>query len=219
MREYKVGGYGSGLAAVDAVIAGKCGRAFCVVRPPGHHANADRGMGFCIFNNIALAARHAQRRHGIRRVLIVDWDVHHGNGTQALVEDEPSIRFVSMHQWPWYPGTGAADDHGPHRSIWNVPMPAARPRAEYVDALNRAVDAATAGWTPDLMIVSAGFDCLAGDPLGGFTLEIDDLVGLTQSLVQRAESWCGGRVVSSLEGGYAPDRLGAAAVAHLGALR
>ena len=176
-------------------------------------------MGFCLFGNVSVAAHYARTRHLADRVLIVDWDVHHGNGTQALVEDEPSIRFVSMHQWPWYPGTGAADDRGPHRSIWNVPMPGGRPREDYVGALQRGIDAATTGWTPDLVLVSAGFDCLAGDPLGSFTLEIDDLVGLTRFLVERAASWCRGRVVSVLEGGYAPDRLGAAAVAHLGALR
>jgi acetoin utilization deacetylase AcuC-like enzyme len=176
-------------------------------------------MGFCLFNNVAIAARYAQRKFGVERVMIVDWDVHHGNGTQALVENEAAIHFVSMHQWPWYPGTGAADDRGPHRSVWNVPMPAARPRAEYVGALQRAIDSATSGWTPDLVLISAGFDSLAGDPLGGFTLEVEDLVGLTRFLVERATSWCGGRVVSALEGGYAPERLGVAAVAHLGALR
>ena len=176
-------------------------------------------MGFCLFGNVAIAAHYARQRHGANRVLIVDWDVHHGNGTQALVEAEASIHFVSMHQWPWYPGTGAADDRGPHRSVWNVPMPAARPRAEYVGALQSAVDAATKGWTPDLVLISAGFDSLRGDPLGGFTLEIEDMVVLTRFLVERSESWCGGRVVSALEGGYAPERLGPAAVAHLAALR
>ena len=119
---------------------------FSAVRPPGHHALASRGMGFCLFGNVALAAHYARRRHGIARVLIVDWDVHHGNGTQALVEREADIRFVSMHQWPWYPGTGAVEDRGSHRSVWNVPMPAAQPRARYVDAWTRAIDAATDGW-------------------------------------------------------------------------
>jgi acetoin utilization deacetylase AcuC-like enzyme len=211
-------GAGCVLDAVDLAFSERV-RSCCAVRPPGHHAVYDRAMGFCLFGNVAIAAHYARKTHGANRVLIVDWDVHHGNGTQALVEDEPSIRFVSMHQWPWYPGTGAAEDRGPHRSLWNVPMPAGRPRAEYVGALQRATDAATTGWTPDLVLISAGFDSLAGDPLGGFTLEIDDMVALTRFLVERAESWCGGRLVSSLEGGYAPERLGAAAVAHLGALR
>ena len=166
----------------------------------------------------AIGAHYARAKHGLERILIVDWDVHHGNGTQALVEHDPDVRFVSMHQWPWYPGTGAADDRGPHRSVWNVPMAPALPRERYVGALLSAVDAATEGFVPDLVLVSAGFDSLAGDPLGGFTLELDDVDRLTRELVSRAEQWCGGRVVSALEGGYAPERLGAACVAHLKAL-
>ena len=211
-------GAGCVLDGVDMAFDGRAVRSFSAVRPPGHHALAARGMGFCLFGNVAIAAHYARQRHGIERVLIVDWDVHHGNGTQALVERERDIRFVSMHQWPWYPGTGAADDRGPLRSIWNVPMPASQPRERYVEAWTRAIDAATDGWTPDLLLVSAGFDSLAGDPLGAFTLEIDDFVTMTRDLVARAESWCDGRIVSALEGGYAPDRMAAAAVAHLKAL-
>ncbi len=210
---------GAVLDGVDMAFDGRATRTFAAVRPPGHHALRSRGMGFCLFGSVAIAARYARQRHGASRVLIVDWDVHHGNGTQALVQDEPDIRFVSMHQWPWYPGTGPADDRGPHRSVWNVPMPAARPAVEYVDALTRAVDDATAGWLPDLILVSAGFDSLRGDPLGGFTLELEHVEALTRQMVERAESWCGGRLVSALEGGYDPDRLGAACVAHLRALR
>jgi len=206
------------LDAVDIAFDGRAVRSFSAVRPPGHHALSARGMGFCLFGNVALAAHYARRRHGIARVLIADWDVHHGNGTQALVEREPDIRLVSMHQWPWYPGTGAAEDRGPHRSVWNVPMPAGQPRARYVDAWTRAIDAATDGWIPELVLISAGFDSLAGDPLGGFTLEIEDFVGMTRDLVARSEAWCAGRVVSSLEGGYAPDRMAAAAVAHMRAM-
>jgi acetoin utilization deacetylase AcuC-like enzyme len=211
-------GTGAVLDAVDMVIDGRATRAFCAVRPPGHHALRARSMGFCLFGNVGIAAHYARGVHRLGRVLIVDWDVHHGNGTQALVEHEPEIRFVSMHQWPWYPGTGAAEDRGPHGNVFNVPMPAARPRAEYVDALTRAIDRASAGWVPDLVLISAGFDCLRGDPLGGFTLELEDMDGLTRQLVDRAAGWCGGRVVSALEGGYAPERLGAACVAHLRAL-
>ena len=206
------------LDAVDMAFDGRAVRSFSAVRPPGHHALAARGMGFCLFGNVALGAHYARRHHGIARVLIVDWDVHHGNGTQALVEREADIRFVSMHQWPWYPGTGAAEDRGPHRTVWNVPMPAAQPRARYVDAWTRAIDAATKGWIPEIILISAGFDSLAGDPLGGFTLEIEDFVTMTRDLVARADAWCGGRVVSSLEGGYAPERMAAAAVAHMRAL-
>jgi acetoin utilization deacetylase AcuC-like enzyme len=206
------------LDGVDMTFDGRAPRAFCAVRPPGHHAIASRAMGFCLFGNVAIAAHYARQRHGISRVLIVDWDVHHGNGTQALVEQEPDIHFVSMHQWPWYPGTGAAEDRGPHRTVWNIPMPAAQPRARYVDAWTRAIDAATTGWQPDLVLISAGFDSLNGDPLGSFTLEIEDFIGMSRDLVDRANAWCGGRIVSSLEGGYAPERMAAAAVAHMRAL-
>ena len=211
-------GAGCILDAVDRAMTGTNLRSFCAVRPPGHHALRDRGMGFCLFGNVAIASHYARRRYDAERILIIDWDVHHGNGTQALVEDEPDIHFVSMHQWPWYPGTGAADDRGPHRSVWNVPMPPALSPGDYVDALERAIDAATQGFVPDLILISAGFDSLAGDPLGGFTLQIEHFENLTRSIVKRAEAFCGGRVVSSLEGGYAPDRVGAACVAHLDAL-
>jgi acetoin utilization deacetylase AcuC-like enzyme len=175
-------------------------------------------MGFCLFGNVAIGAYYARRRHGADRVLIVDWDVHHGNGTQALVESEKDFRFISMHQWPWYPGTGAAADRGPHRNVWNVPMRASLPPEAYMDALRRAVDEATTGFVPDLVFISAGFDSLKGDPLGGFTLEPDHFATLTTELVARATDWCGGRLVSALEGGYAPDRLGTACVTHMRAL-
>lgn len=211
-------GAGCVLEGVERALDGRNPRSFSAVRPPGHHALRDQAMGFCLFGNVAIAAHHA-RALGARRVLIVDWDVHHGNGTQALVEHEPDIHFVSMHQWPWYPGSGAAADRGPHGTIWNVPMAAGLARETYVNALLGAVDAATTGWTPELVLISAGFDSLAGDPLGGFTLEIDDVHTLTRALVERAERWCGGRVVSALEGGYAPDRLGDAVIAHLESLR
>ncbi len=206
------------LSAVDLSVGGVHPRSFCAVRPPGHHAVHNRAMGFCLFGNVAIAAQYARIKHGLQRILIVDWDVHHGNGTQAVVETDPDIHFVSMHQWPWYPGTGAAEDRGPHGTIWNLPLPPGLPRGEYVETLERGIDAASKGFVPDLILISAGFDSLAGDPLGGFTLEVDDFEALTRSLVDRAESWCGGRIVSALEGGYAPDRVGQAAVRHLGAL-
>ena len=211
-------GAGCVLDAVDLALSGGALRSFCAVRPPGHHALRASGMGFCLFGNVAIAAHYARRTKGLERVLIADWDVHHGNGTQALVEHDENIHFVSMHQWPWYPGTGAADDRGPHNNVWNVPMAAGLTREAYVSAFLTAVDAATVGFTPDLVIISAGFDSLAGDPLGGFTLELDDVARLTREMVSRAEQWCGGRLVSALEGGYAPQRLGEAAVAHMRAL-
>jgi acetoin utilization deacetylase AcuC-like enzyme len=208
-------GAGCVLDAVDLVMTGAVTRAFCAVRPPGHHAVRDRGMGFCLFGNVALGALHAIGRHGAGRVLIVDWDVHHGNGTQALVEHDPRIRFVSIHQWPWYPGTGAATDRGPHGTVWNVPMAAGEPAAAYTTALWSAIDAATHDFTPDLVLVSAGFDSLAGDPLGGFTWSIDDLSAIARGLVERADTWCRGRLVSALEGGYAPELTAQAVLAHL----
>jgi acetoin utilization deacetylase AcuC-like enzyme len=211
-------GAGCVLTAVDRAMEMPDARSFCAVRPPGHHALQSRAMGFCIFGNVAVAAHYARSAHSADRVLIVDWDVHHGNGTQALVEQHPAIHFVSMHQWPWYPGTGPADDRGPHKTIWNVPMPAGLAPDHYVGAFERAIDAATVEFVPDIVLVSAGFDSLAGDPLGGFTFEPGDIAGLTIRLVARAKIWCAGRVVSVLEGGYAPDRLAEGAMAHVAAL-
>lgn len=211
-------GAGSVLDAIDFAFGSGPRRSFCAVRPPGHHALRDRAMGFCLFGNVAIGAHYARAKHAAERVLIVDWDVHHGNGTQALVEHQRNIRFVSMHQWPWYPGTGPAEDRGPHRNVWNVPMPGGLGPDVYVDALRSAIDAATDGFVPDMVLISAGFDSLAGDPLGAFTLECEQIEQLTRHLVERAESWCGGRVVSVLEGGYAPERLGIACVRHMQAL-
>jgi acetoin utilization deacetylase AcuC-like enzyme len=203
------------LDAVDLAINGQIPRSFCAVRPPGHHALHDRAMGFCLFGNVAIGAHYARKTLGCQRVLIADWDVHHGNGTQALVQDDPNIHFCSMHQWPWYPGTGAAEDTGPHRNVWNVPMPGHLPASLYVHTFEQLFDAAIARFVPDLIFISAGFDSLKDDPLGEFTLEPEDIGHLTRFVMDRADSLCGGRVVSVLEGGYAPDRVAEAAVVHL----
>ena len=202
------------LDAVDLACSGEVSRSFCAVRPPGHHALHGMAMGFCLFGNVALAAHYARRTQRLDRVLIVDWDVHHGNGTQALVEQDPGIHFVSMHQWPWYPGTGAAEDRG-RGNVWNIPLPPGLPAERYVSALKGGVDAAVERFTPDLVLISAGFDSLRGDPLGGFTLEMEHVALLTRFLVEGASAWCRGRVVSALEGGYAPQRVGEACVVHL----
>lgn len=211
-------GAGAVLDAIDLAFGDGPKRSFCAVRPPGHHALYSNAMGFCLFGNVAIGAKYARQKHGAERVLILDWDVHHGNGTQALVEAERDIHFLSMHQWPWYPGTGAASDRGPHDNVWNLPMRAGLAPTDYVDAFRRGIDAATVGFTPDLVLISAGFDSMVGDPLGGFTLEYEHFEALTRHIVARAESWCGGRVVSALEGGYAPERLGVACVRHMMAL-
>ena len=202
---------GVALAAVDH--GRRHGAAFGVTRPPGHHALAGRAMGFCFLNNVVLAARHAQRG-GAERVLIVDWDVHHGNGTQALVETDPTVRYVSMHQYPWYPGTGAAGERGVG-NVFNVPRPPGLPRETYVADLLAAVDQACDRWSPDLWLISAGFDCLAGDPLGGFTLEPEDLARWTLAFRERAGT---APVVGVLEGGYRVDRLATGVSAVVSAL-
>jgi acetoin utilization deacetylase AcuC-like enzyme len=212
---------GGAFQAVDAVMEGRAQNAFCVVRPPGHHASADRGMGFCIFNNVALAARYAQRRHGVERVLIADWDVHHGNGTQDIFYADGSVFFFSTHQHPWYPGTGHAEETGEgagRGSTLNCPFPAGSGRAEIMGAFQRKLLPAAADFKPDLVLISAGFDSRAGDPLGGFTLSDGDFADLTALLLEIAGSYSGGRVVSVLEGGYSLEGLAAAAVAHVQAL-
>jgi acetoin utilization deacetylase AcuC-like enzyme len=209
-----LGATGAVLAAIDYAVGGS-GNAFAAVRPPGHHALAARGMGFCLVNNVVVGARHAQRRRGQERVLIIDWDVHHGNGTQALVESDPTVRYVSLHQYPWYPGTGAADERGVG-NIFNVPRGPGKPPGLYVGDLWSAIVAATTDWTPHLVLVSAGFDAMAGDPLGGFTLEPEHYADLTQRLRARLPSV---PIVGLLEGGYVPERLAAGTLAHLQALQ
>lgn len=215
-------GAGSALAGVDAVLQGKVKRAFCVVRPPGHHASPECGMGFCILNNVALAARHAQAVHGLARVLIIDWDVHHGNGTQDTFYEDPAVFFFSTHQSPWYPGTGAAEETGAGAgkgTTLNCPFPAFSGRAEIFQAFNERLVPAMDSFKPELILISAGFDSRAGDPLGHFTLKDADFADLTASVIALAEKHCGGRIVSMLEGGYNLTGLASAAAAHVRALR
>ncbi len=210
--EAALGAVGAALAAVThAHATGAAG--FAAVRPPGHHALQAHAMGFCLLANAVIAARHAQSL-GRGRILIVDWDVHHGNGTQALVEHDPSIRFVSLHEWPAYPGTGAASERGVG-NVFNVPRPAGLPAARYVGDLRQAVLQATDRWTPDLILISAGYDSMAGDPLGGFTLEPNHYAELVQAIRERCPA---APIALVLEGGYAPIRVADGVVATLKAL-
>jgi acetoin utilization deacetylase AcuC-like enzyme len=212
---------GGVLNAVDAVIAGSAQNAFCAVRPPGHHATPSRGMGFCIFNNVAIAARYAQRKHGVERVLIVDWDVHHGNGTQDIFYSDPTVFFFSTHQWPLYPGTGRANETGDGEAegtTRNFPFPAGSGRKEILGAVQNTLVPLAKRFRPDLVLISAGFDSRAGDLLGRFTLLDDDFVDLTREVMGIADQYAEGRLVSMLEGGYQLQGLASASAAHVEAL-
>ncbi len=212
---------GCAIAATEAVIKGDAKTAFCLVRPPGHHASASVGMGFCLLNNIAIAARHAQRRLGIGRVLILDWDVHHGNGTQDIFYNDGTVFFFSTHQHPWYPGTGLAQETGagPGKgTTCNCPLPAGSGRAEIFDAFENKLLPAMKHFRPELVLISAGFDSREGDPLGRFQLTDKDFADLTLLVRKLADETAGGRVVSVLEGGYNLSGLASAATAHVHAL-
>jgi acetoin utilization deacetylase AcuC-like enzyme len=208
---------GGVLNAVDAVVEGRVRNAFCVVRPPGHHATPVKGMGFCLFNNIAIAARHAQVRHKIGKVLICDWDVHHGNGTQDIFYEDGTVFFFDTHQSPWYPGTGDESETGTGRGlncIMNNPFPAGAGRAEVLGAFEKRLVDAAQKFKPDLVMLSAGFDSRAGDPLGGFRLTDEDFVDLTKVVLHVAKEHAEGRLVSVLEGGYNLRGLMKATAAH-----
>lgn len=210
-------GVGATLQAVDAVLAGDAQNAFVACRPPGHHAETERAMGFCLFNNISIGARHAQRKHGLTRVAIVDFDVHHGNGTQQIFYSDPSVLYASTHQMPLFPGTGAVRETGVG-NIFNAPLAPGDGGTELRAAFEDRILPALQGFSPELIIVSAGFDAHERDPLGSLTMTADDFAWVTRELMASAERLCDGRLVAVLEGGYDLQGLTDSVIAHVGEL-
>ena len=212
---------GAACTAVDFVLHAGENRAFCATRPPGHHARPASAMGFCLFGNVAVAAEYARRTYGIERVLIVDWDVHHGNGTQEMFYADAGVHFLSLHRSPFYPGTGDADETGTGDGLgatWNLPTSHGTPRRLILDRFAALLDDAAAKCEPELVLLSAGFDAHADDPVGDLGLHTEDFAELTTRVVDAAEAYCGGKLVSVLEGGYDPQRLAECVEVHLGAL-
>ena len=209
---------GGVIAAVDAVMAGEAKNAFAAVRPPGHHAEPGTAMGFCLFNNIAVGAMRARMTHGLRRIAVVDFDVHHGNGTQAAFEADADLFFASTHQWPLYPGTGLPQERGCANNVLNVPLPPRSAGDAFRDAFERSVLPALDAFGPELVMISAGFDAHEADPLADLRLNEADFAWATTRLCEIAATHAQGRVVSTLEGGYDLDALAASAAAHVKAL-
>ena len=201
--------------AVEAVTEGPERNAFVATRPPGHHAEHDKAMGFCLFNNAAIAAQFAREKYGIKRVAVMDFDVHHGNGTQHMFENDPDLFYISTHQWPLYPGTGAPQERGMHHNILNVPLAEGAGGEEIKQAFEGAVIPELTSMRPELLIISAGFDAHANDPLGGLNLTAPDYAWMTEQLLQFAQDYCDNRVVSVLEGGYELGGLSGSVAAHV----
>jgi len=210
---------GAVIRAVDMVMAGEVANAFCAVRPPGHHAERETPMGFCLLGNVAAGAKHALDFHGLSRVAIVDFDVHHGNGTQDLVQDDPRILFVSTHEMPLYPGTGLPGDTGPHDSVRNVPLRAGTTGPQFREICERRVLPAVDAFAPEFLLISAGFDAHADDPLASTRLRAADFGWITERLCDLARTHAKGRVVSALEGGYDLAALAESAAAHVAVLK
>lgn len=219
-RSFEVARLAAGAAvnAVDQVLTGEHSQAVCLIRPPGHHARATSAMGFCLFNNVAVAAMHAQQTHGLSRILIVDWDVHHGNGTQEIFFESDTVYFFSVHRHPFYPGTGAADETGSGSGLgtsFNLPLEFGISRADYKRAFAEMLETAATRCRPELILLSAGFDAHAADPIGSLGLESEDFGTLTRMVLDVAGQHSGGRLVSLLEGGYNVDALAESVACHL----
>ncbi len=211
-------GVGGAVAATDAVLNGSCDNAFLAVRPPGHHAETGKPMGFCFFDNAAIAARHAQRHRGVGRVAIVDFDVHHGNGTQDIFWADPSVMYCSTHQMPLFPGTGATSERGEHNTMVNAPLASGDGSAKFRAAFEYLILPRLRDFAPELLVISAGFDAHRRDPLATLNLDAEDFGWVTQRLMEVADSSAGGRIVSLLEGGYDLQGLKESVAAHVAAL-
>jgi acetoin utilization deacetylase AcuC-like enzyme len=211
-------GVGGAITATDAVMSGAHRNAFVAVRPPGHHAEKATPMGFCFFDNVAIAARHAQRKHGIARAAVIDFDVHHGNGTQDIFWADKSVMYCSTHQMPLFPGTGASGERGEHDTIVNAPLRAEDGSAQFRSAFENVILPQLTKFSPELVIISAGFDAHHRDPLASINLRAEDFGWVTKKLMDLAESTAGGRVVSMLEGGYDLQGLKESVAAHVTAL-
>ncbi len=210
------------LAAADAVASGQMSQVFCAVRPPGHHAEAHRSMGFCLFNNVAILARYLQKRHGMANILIIDWDVHHGNGTQHIFEDDPSVFYISTHQFPFYPGTGASGETGVGRGqgyTLNIPLAAGSDDATYIDAFEQDILPRALAYRPDCVLLSAGFDAHYADPLAQMQVSEEGYRRMTEVVKEIAATCSQQRLISVLEGGYNLEALGRSVTAHIAALQ
>ncbi|MFC1715914.1 histone deacetylase [Candidatus Poribacteria bacterium] len=217
-----VAAVGGVLSAIDEVVSGSIRNAFCAIRPPGHHALSDRAMGFCIFNNVAIGARYIQKRYKLQKILIVDWDVHHGNGTQDVFYDDPTVLYFSTHQYPFYPGTGSGAEKGSGKGTGyniNVPLPSGSGDKEYRKAFAEILRPRAIEFDPDFVLISAGFDAHKDDPLGGVSITTRGFAELTAIVKDIAETCCDGRLVSLLEGGYDLDGLAESVVAHVSVLQ
>jgi len=206
---------GALIGAVDAVMTGEADNAFCAIRPPGHHAEPEQGMGFCLFNNVVVGAEHARAVHGAERVAVLDFDVHHGNGTQAMFWNDPDLFYASTHQWPLYPGTGDKSERGAHDNIVNAPLWPGAGSDAFREAMENIVLPRMAAFSPDLVMISAGFDAHRRDPLAQLVLETEDFVWATEEIRKIAENSCAGRLISTLEGGYDLQALGECTAAHV----